>query len=188
MANEIRVRQNFLGGLVENNPLASTDTTLSSTSLAAMIAVGSTQHLPIVLDQDGRFGDPEIVYVTAHTAGATTATIARAQEGSIARAHIRDVPWVHGPILSDFPAAPLQVTGTTTLTALQFTAYCTAGGFTVTLPTAPIAGQVYVVKNLSTAAVTVASSANIDGASTFVLTNQYDSISVIYTGTTWMVI
>ena len=101
MANEIRTRQNFLGGLIEDNPLSSGATTLTSTALAAMSAVGSTQHMPITLDPDGVGGDPEIVWITAHTAGATTATISRAQEGTTARAHNRDTPWVHGPTALD---------------------------------------------------------------------------------------
>jgi hypothetical protein len=102
MANEIRVRQNFLGGKVDDNPLTSGATTLTSSALAAMVAIGSTQHLPIVLDPDGIFGAPEIAYVTAHSASATTATILRAQEGTTARAHQQDVDWVHAPTTTDF--------------------------------------------------------------------------------------
>jgi len=102
MANELRVRQNFLGGLVEDAPLSAAATTLTSAALAAMVAIGSTQHLPIVLDPDGLYGEPEIVYVTAHTSTATTATILRGQEGSTARQHLQDVPWIHGPTITDF--------------------------------------------------------------------------------------
>lgn len=96
MANELRVRQNFLGGLVEDNPLTAGATVMNSASLAAMVAIGSTQHMPIVLDPDGIYGEPEIAYVTAHASGATTATILRSQEGSTARQHNRDTPWLHG--------------------------------------------------------------------------------------------
>lgn len=101
MANELRVRQNFLGGLIEDNPLTSGATTLTSAALAAMVAIGSASHMPIVLDPDGVGGEPEIVWVTAHTAAATTATILRGQEGTTARAHNRDVPWSHGPTKKD---------------------------------------------------------------------------------------
>lgn len=102
MANELRVRQNFLGGLIEDNPLTSSATTLTSAALAAMVAIGSTQHLPIILDPDGLYGEPEIAYITAHAAGATTATILRAQEGTTARAHPQDQRWSHGPTMQDF--------------------------------------------------------------------------------------
>ena len=101
MANELRVRQNFLGGIIEDNPLTSGATTLTSAALAAMVAIGSTQHLAITLDPDGLYGEPEIVWVTAHTAAATTATILRGQEGTTARAHYRDVRWSHGPTTRD---------------------------------------------------------------------------------------
>lgn len=102
MANEIRVRQNFLGGLVEDNPLSSGATSMTSAGLSALQVIGSTQHLALTLDVDGVFGEPEIVYVTTHTGAATTATILRGQEGTTARQHNQDTPWVHGPTTRDF--------------------------------------------------------------------------------------
>jgi hypothetical protein len=105
VSNELRVRQNFIGGLVEDNPLASGGTTLTSAALSALVAIGSTQHAVIVLDPDGVAGAPEIVYVTAHTGSATTATILRGQEGTTARAHVQDTPWVHGPTVRDHECA-----------------------------------------------------------------------------------
>lgn len=105
MANELRVRSAFLGGLIEDNPLTSGATTLTSAGLAWAPVIGSTQHMAIVLDPDGFSGSPEIVYITAHSAGATTATVARAQEGTTARAHDRDIAWVHAVTPKDFDAA-----------------------------------------------------------------------------------
>lgn len=105
MANELRVRSNFLGGLIEDNPLASGATTLTSAGLASLPAITSTSHMAIILDPDGRAGNPEIAYVTAHTALATTATITKGQEGTTGRAHDRDTPWLHGPTIKDFDAA-----------------------------------------------------------------------------------
>jgi len=102
MANELRVRANFLGGLVEDNPLTSGSATLTSAGLASVPAIGSTQHFPITLDPDGVGGAPEIIYITAHTAAATTATIVRGQESTTGRAHAQDTPWVHGPTAYDF--------------------------------------------------------------------------------------
>lgn len=117
MANETRVRQNFVGGLVEDSPLALAGTTLTSASLGVVPVIGTTQHYPIVLDPDGVAGAPEIVWVTVHAASAVTATIVRAQEGTTARAHLQDTAWLHGPVASDVehvdvapadPAAPLE--------------------------------------------------------------------------------
>ncbi len=102
MANELRVRSGFLGGLIEDNPLASGATVLTSAGLAAGPAIGATQHQAITLDPDGLSGNPEIAYITAHVAAATTATILRGQEGTTARAHDRDTPWLHGPTVKDF--------------------------------------------------------------------------------------
>ena len=103
MPNERRIRQNFIGGTLQAALLDEVGpSTMTSDALAALVAVGATQHLPIVLDPDGLFGAPEIAWITAHTATATTATIARGQEGSTRRAHGTNVPWVHGPLSMDF--------------------------------------------------------------------------------------
>lgn len=102
MANEKRSRTNNVGGLIEDNPLTNVATTLTSAALSALPVIDTTNHAVIVLDPDGLEGAPEIVYVTAHTSGATTATIARAQEGSSALQHSVDVPWVHTPTVLDF--------------------------------------------------------------------------------------
>lgn len=102
MANEIRTRTNFAGGLVEDAPLLVGATTLTSAGLASLPVIDTTNHAAIILDPDGIEGSPEIVWVTAHTASATTATIARAQEGTTDREHRQDTPWVHTATASDF--------------------------------------------------------------------------------------
>lgn len=104
MANDLRVRTNFVAGLVEDNPLTSGATSLASAGLASVPAITADQHFPITLDPDGRAGAPEVAYVTLHTAAATSGTILRAQEGTSAREHLRDTPWVHGATVRDFPA------------------------------------------------------------------------------------
>lgn len=102
MANEKRVRQNFIGGLVDTADLAAAGTTLNSAALAAIATtIDSTNHMAITLDPDGLYGAPEIAYITAYTPGATTATILRGQEGTAARQHLLDTPWVHGPTVRD---------------------------------------------------------------------------------------
>lgn len=98
-----RHRQNFIGGLIEDNPLASGATTITSAALAAVdeVVLGTT-YIPIVLDPDGIGGAPEIAYITAHSTAATTATISRAEESTAAREHKQDIRWVHGPTSADF--------------------------------------------------------------------------------------
>ncbi len=102
MANELRVRANFTGGLIDDNPLTSGATTLTSNALQALQVIGATQHMVVVLDPDGYGGNPEIAYLTGHTASAGTATLLRGQEGSTARAHLQDTPWVHSATVADF--------------------------------------------------------------------------------------
>lgn len=106
MANEKRLRSLAIGGWIEDNPLTNVATTLTSAALAALPAVGSTEHAVIVLDPDGKFGAPEIAYVTAHTAAAVSATLVRGQEGTTARQHDRDVPWIHGSTPLDYYGSP----------------------------------------------------------------------------------
>lgn len=92
-----------IGGLVEDNPLASGATTLTSAGLAALPALATDEYFPVVLDPDGIAGAPEVAYLTAHTAGATTATISKAgYEGTTARAHDRDTVWDHTPTHMDY--------------------------------------------------------------------------------------
>ncbi len=92
--------QNFLGGTLDSAHTNVT-TTLTSAALAAMVAVVADDYMKVVLDPDGLDGEPEIVYVSAHTASATTATIVRGQEGTTGRAHRQDVPWVHAVTADD---------------------------------------------------------------------------------------
>jgi hypothetical protein len=153
MANEKRLRALAIGGLVEDNPLTAAATSLASAGLAALAAVGASEHAALVLDPDGMFGAPEVVYVTSHTAAATSATILRGQEGTTARQHDRDVPWIHGPSVKDFvtpltrqggSATDWSASGTTTqplptrmaeqVGALPYSGLASGGTVTLTFP------------------------------------------------------
>ena len=102
MPNERRLRFDSVGGLIDDNPLTAGATTLNSAGLANLGVVGTIDHAALVLDPDALEGNPEIVYVTAHTASATSATILRGQEGTSALQHSLDIPWVHAPTVVDF--------------------------------------------------------------------------------------
>lgn len=118
MANEKRLRALALGGWIEDNPLAVGGVALNSAGLAAAPAITAADHMAIILDPDGKYGAPEVAWLTLHTAGATSATIARGQEGTVARQHDRDVPWVHTPTLWDYerPKVKLRRTANVALT------------------------------------------------------------------------
>jgi hypothetical protein len=111
MANERRIFANLCGGIVEDNPLAAAGTTLTSAGLAAMPVIGSTEHIVVVFDPDGVTGTPFAKRVTAHTSGATTATIEAAEytaEGlGSARDVPRDTPWV-ATIMAEDVALPID--------------------------------------------------------------------------------
>jgi microcystin-dependent protein len=97
-----RLRTNFVSGYVDNNPLAIGGLTLDSTDLEDLEVVAGADYAVITLDPDKRYGDPEIVYVTVHTSTAQSATITRAQENTLARAHVQGTKWVHGPTELDW--------------------------------------------------------------------------------------
>lgn len=105
MANELRKYGNWIGGLVEDNPLAAAATILTSAGLASMPAVGSTEHMLIIFNPDGLVlpggSAPFAKRVTAHTASASTATIEAAAVIGTAYEIPRDIPWVHGPVAED---------------------------------------------------------------------------------------
>lgn len=102
MANERRVRQGFLSGLIDDNPLSNSATTLNSTELAGLEAIDSTEHAVIVLDPTGAGNGPEVAYVTAHTGSATSATIVRGREGTTGVQHASTITWVHVPTVHDY--------------------------------------------------------------------------------------
>lgn len=102
----IRSKTAFLSGTITNNPLAVGGTTLNSAGLSSLPAIVAPDIAVIVLDPTGSAGAPEIVWVTAHTASATSATIARGKESSSAREHASGIAWVHGPTITDIEEEP----------------------------------------------------------------------------------
>lgn len=102
MANEIRLRSNSLTGTITDNPLTSGATTINSAGFASLPTVTASNSLALILDPLGVGGTPEIVLVTAHTAAATSVTVLRGQEGSIARSMVFGTTWDHGPTVADY--------------------------------------------------------------------------------------
>lgn len=103
MANEKRSRTNLAAGALSAS-LAIGGTTMSSAGLADLGVIDTTNHAAITLfvaDSNGRITSKEIVYVTAHTAAATTATIVRAQEGTTAAAWSAGATWAHAGTTRD---------------------------------------------------------------------------------------
>lgn len=100
-----RRRYDFHAGTISTSNLLIAGTTLNSTALASLPAVTAPDYVVLVLDPDEVAGVPEVVYVTAHTASATSATIARAQEDAStnpARQHNIGIKWRHVATVKDF--------------------------------------------------------------------------------------
>lgn len=74
--------------------------TLSSPALSRLPVIDTTGHAAIALT-DAATGNYEIVHAISHAAGAATATVQRAREGSTAREWPSGTTWQHGPTAKD---------------------------------------------------------------------------------------
>jgi hypothetical protein len=109
MANEIRARFNLVSGTLSGS-LTNVATSMSAAGLANLGVIDATNYAAITIEN-------EVVWVTAHTGGATTATILRAQEGTSAVAHNSGVAWQHGPTAFDLGTDWTSYTPTLTQSA-----------------------------------------------------------------------
>jgi hypothetical protein len=102
VANERRQRSNYVVGTLDV-ALGGTagDTTLTGSALARLPVVDALSYAPLTI-VDPVAGTHEVVYVTAHTAGAGTATVVRAMEGSTLRAWPLSSTFVVAPTAADF--------------------------------------------------------------------------------------
>lgn len=95
-----RIRADFVFGTTDT-ALTATSTTVSSPALSRLPAVASPDSAAFIL-YDNAAGAYEIATITAHAAGATTATVTRGQEGSTAQSWSSGATWQHGPTVVDF--------------------------------------------------------------------------------------
>jgi hypothetical protein len=108
MANEIRMRQNGVGGLLEDSGFTSSSVQMTSAGLASVVGgVDAMHHLPIIIGPDGDVYPPEIAYITSLTSGnnQTGSTgLLRGQEGTTAEPWPQGTPWLHAPTIEDWRA------------------------------------------------------------------------------------
>lgn len=138
MANESRSRAGGVAGAL-SAAVAAGDTSISSAGLADLAVVDTTKHAALTVytaDANGRVTKREVVWVTAHTAAATTATVVRAQEGTTAQAWAVGDKFVHGPTVRDVATGRLQfktrTSGDVVMNATVFTAVDSALDLAVT--------------------------------------------------------
>lgn len=123
--------------------------------------------------------------VTVGSTNTTSTTTIRAGSGNI--------------ILSGGIVVPIAVTSSTpyVVTDSDYSIFMNSSGGarTVQLPDAPNTGRTFVIKDSNGSAntnnitiTTVGGAVNIDGATTFVMNSQYESVSVIFNGSSYMVV
>lgn len=137
-----RLFTNFLKGALDAT-LAAGATTLSSLELASLPEITAPDFVKLTLDLEQN-GAPEIVYVTAHATLATTATITRAEEGTVDREHLSGILWGAAVTAEDMrdlasPLVPVDDVAGTAYTAVAVDAgrvkhLTDASAVTVTLP------------------------------------------------------
>jgi len=82
--------------------LSSAGTTITFASAPSWPTLAKGNYIPLVIDPPGAApnGNYEVVYVTAYTAGGTTATIKRGQEGTTGVSHGSGATWLCAPTAS----------------------------------------------------------------------------------------
>jgi hypothetical protein len=91
--------RNFLSGTITDNPLSDSATTINSAGFEFLPTI-TTDQMWLVLDPDGSAGAPEICRITAHSAAATSVTVAARDESAgnaqltVNRSHVSGTEWV----------------------------------------------------------------------------------------------
>lgn len=94
-------RFNFVNGNLDL-ALGLGDTSMLSEGLKYLPEIKWPDYLIISFDPERQFGAPEICLLVDHNDSAITATIRRAEFGTLARSHPIDTPWVHSALAEDF--------------------------------------------------------------------------------------
>jgi microcystin-dependent protein len=95
------VFENFAAGQVSDDPLTLGATTINSAGFAGLPEVVAPDFLWLSLDPDGVDGLPEVVKVTDHADLATSVTVVRGQQGTVAREHDELTLWRHAWTAAD---------------------------------------------------------------------------------------
>lgn len=182
MPNNNRLYSNLQQGTISAS-LNTTATTVTSNGFATIPVVDTTSHFVINMGA-------EIMWVTAHAAGATSCTVLRGQEGTTAVNHQNAAPWIHTLVASDLTRHLTTKLTASQVLPLQFGNYlvdATAGAVVITL-TSPISDTDVSIKKIDASANTVTiapASGTIDGAATQVLSAQYSKLRITSDGTNY---
>lgn len=137
MANEARIRAYMLPVLTLSAGYdPGTDTTISAPELASWPVVGSTNHLAVWINREGAGGGaPYLRYLTAHSTGATTATIGAAAENIVTPYAVSaGVSAHHGRTTRDDPKAETKFRRSTSLSITSTSWASPDTGIDIVLP------------------------------------------------------
>ncbi len=151
-----------------------TDTTVSRFAAGDIAVEGNVVY---------RAGGTDVAVADGGT-GASTASAARTNLGVAYNVDVQ--AWLTPVASIVFAASPYAVAATDEV----ILANATAGAIVVDLPS-PVSGRRVIVKKTDASANTVTVDANadtIDGATTFVLNNQYDTVTVVADGSDWWIV
>ena len=161
-----RQRVNFYSGVISSlaSSTAGATTTITGNGLGVGFPVPSAgNYIPITLNP-GYFGanntsGPEIAYITPG-GSSTIANVTRVVEGSVF-ASGTNVPWVAGPVLSDFDASNLSSSGVVTFNngLVVYGGDSIYGGDVVQQGNLTVSGNATVSGNISTSGTITASGA-----------------------------
>lgn len=119
----MRLRYNDLFGKLSTG-ITSGATTFSSAVLASLPDIVAPDVLVLCLNPSidlTKGSNFEIIWVTAHTAGASSATIARGKEGSTGIAFTTDTVWENAATVADYGAiTPQTVTANHTFVVPEY--------------------------------------------------------------------
>lgn len=105
-----RLRFNNVSNLTSGTiTLSSGGTTATFGAAPAFTTIAAPDIAVIIVEPDT--ANEEVIYVTAYTAAATTATVLRGQEGTASVAH-SSAAWVHGPTAADYKTAASRMFAT----------------------------------------------------------------------------
>lgn len=101
----MRLRYNNSIGMIASPGLTASATTINFASAPSWSTITAPDYIPLILDPPTSSPNPsfEVVWVTAYTQGATSATIVRGQEGSTPVAHSTGAQWMVATTTGDFP-------------------------------------------------------------------------------------
>ena len=104
MALGRRLRLNNQLGTLGGSGLTSGGGTITFAVAPGFVTLANNAYYPISVDEGT--SSFEVVYLTAYTAGATTGTILRGQEGTTGVSHSAGANWAHAYTVADFPIPP----------------------------------------------------------------------------------